>query len=348
MPVTARSLRSLALLAAATFACSLLAISGGEAQLPQRRPKTPAPVERPARVQANRPAPIAPPRQTTPAPPVALPAPVIPRNADGTVIVPVPTPWQRPEIEVARRIIAEVRAGTSTIPVPTPRAPLPPQRANAPVPNYVRDIAPIFQTRCISCHQAGGVGPFSIKSYEVIRGFGPMIQSLLTTTPVAPQLNSPGGEGVDAARHQAYAPVPPDQTAMIVRWFAANAPRGTGPEPLHEDASSVISKDRFAIEDLLRACAREANAYLDYVVSPATANRVRPDDALISLVGITRDFAQTNLDDLQPRFAAVERAATAEMARTGGANKQVLYEACLAKQYNEQWYRVPNFRPLVP
>jgi hypothetical protein len=42
-------------------------------------------------------------------------------------------------------------------------------------PTYWQDIAPIVNDRCVGCHQAGGVAPFPLDSYQVVKPMAPTI-----------------------------------------------------------------------------------------------------------------------------------------------------------------------------
>jgi hypothetical protein len=48
--------------------------------------------------------------------------------------------------------------------------------------SYAKTIAPILQKKCVSCHQKGGIGPFQMNSYEVVKGFAPMMRESVMTS----------------------------------------------------------------------------------------------------------------------------------------------------------------------
>ena len=93
--------------------------------------------------------------------------------------------------------------------------------------SYARDVAPIVQAKCVVCHQAGGLGPMQLTTYEQIRGFAPMIREVLSThrmPPFQPDVTvghwAPN-EGLSS-----------DQLKTMVHWIEAGAPRGAGEDPL--------------------------------------------------------------------------------------------------------------------
>jgi hypothetical protein len=98
--------------------------------------------------------------------------------------------------------------------------------------SYSKDIAPIIQAKCVSCHQKGGIAPFAMDSYEVVKGFAPMMRETIRTDRMPPYFADPhighfkNDQGMSA-----------DQTKTMVHWLEAGAPRGDGPDVLKEKAS---------------------------------------------------------------------------------------------------------------
>ena len=93
--------------------------------------------------------------------------------------------------------------------------------------SYAHDVAPIVQSKCVVCHQPGGLGPMQLTSYQQIKGFAPMIREVLQThrmPPFQPDVTvghwAPN-EGLSS-----------DQLKTLVHWIEAGAPRGAGEDPL--------------------------------------------------------------------------------------------------------------------
>ncbi len=103
--------------------------------------------------------------------------------------------------------------------------------------SYSKDIAPIIQDKCVSCHLKGGIGPFAMDSYEVVKGFAPMIRETVRTRRMPPYFADPhighfkNDQGLTA-----------DQTKTLVHWIEAGAPRGDGADPL------LVNKTRVAAD----------------------------------------------------------------------------------------------------
>src|SRR5690606_3153359 len=53
-------------------------------------------------------------------------------------------------------------------------------------PDYAKDVAPILKEKCAHCHVQGGIAPFAMNSYDIVRGFAPMIKEVLMTKRMPP------------------------------------------------------------------------------------------------------------------------------------------------------------------
>lgn len=93
--------------------------------------------------------------------------------------------------------------------------------------SYSETIAPMIKENCVRCHARGGIGPFAMSSYERVRGHAAMIREVLLTRRMPPWQADPhvGKFGNDFS-------ISPEQTATLVQWIDAGAPRGKGVDPL--------------------------------------------------------------------------------------------------------------------
>jgi hypothetical protein len=79
----------------------------------------------------------------------------------------------------------------------------------------------------VACHQQGGIGPMSLTSYQMVKGFAPMIREVIRTDRMPPYHADPHvGTFSDSKR------LSPDEIKTIVHWVEAGAPRGEGDDPL--------------------------------------------------------------------------------------------------------------------
>ena len=95
--------------------------------------------------------------------------------------------------------------------------------------SYAEQIAPILLDNCVSCHRAGGIGPWAMTDYNMIRGFSPMIREVIRTQRMPPWHADPAHGSFSNDRSLSEAEI---QT--LVHWIEAGSPRGKGPDPLVE------------------------------------------------------------------------------------------------------------------
>jgi mono/diheme cytochrome c family protein len=93
--------------------------------------------------------------------------------------------------------------------------------------SYARDIAPILEARCVVCHQDGGIGPFAMTNYDVVRGFAPMIREAVRTDTMPPW----HPDSAVGAFHN-NPDLTKDEARKLVHWIEAGALRGDGEDPL--------------------------------------------------------------------------------------------------------------------
>jgi len=135
-----------------------------------------------------------------------------------------------PSLVRSRDLQAALDAILTGHPVSTPRTrpvgcfiarlkPAPPGKAQAVT--YARDVAPILNRQCVSCHRPGAVGPFSLSSYREARVWARQIADVTPRQIMPPWKPVAGfGEFQDARSLTAR------EQATLARWAAAGAPEG--------------------------------------------------------------------------------------------------------------------------
>jgi hypothetical protein len=93
--------------------------------------------------------------------------------------------------------------------------------------SYEKTIAPMLMDKCVECHRTGGIGPWQMTSYEMIKGFAPMIREVVRTQRMPP---------ADIDEHYNVfvnnRGLSLDQARTLVHWIEAGSPRGSGADPL--------------------------------------------------------------------------------------------------------------------
>jgi hypothetical protein len=103
--------------------------------------------------------------------------------------------------------------------------------------SYSKEIAPILQEKCVSCHIKGGIGPFAMDGYEVVKGFSPMIRETLRTKRMPPYFPDP-----HIGQFQNDQGLKAEELKKLVHWIEAGAPRGDGPDPLAANKNRVAAE----------------------------------------------------------------------------------------------------------
>ncbi len=93
--------------------------------------------------------------------------------------------------------------------------------------SYARDVAPILEAKCVACHQEGGIGPFAMSSYDMVKGFSPMIREVIRTDRMPPYNADPHVGKFSDNKNMTAAEI-----RTLVHWIEAGAPRGEGVDPL--------------------------------------------------------------------------------------------------------------------
>ncbi|HVY90665.1 MAG TPA: hypothetical protein VG942_17495 [Hyphomonadaceae bacterium] len=93
--------------------------------------------------------------------------------------------------------------------------------------SYTKDIAPMLADKCVACHQTGGIAPFAMTSYDVVKGFAPTIREAVRTGRMPPWHADPT---IGKFNHDES--LSAEQTRTLVHWIEAGAPRGEGDDPL--------------------------------------------------------------------------------------------------------------------
>jgi len=95
--------------------------------------------------------------------------------------------------------------------------------------SYSEDIAPMLADNCVACHRDGGIGPWAMTDYNMVRGFSLMIREVVRTQRMPPWHADPAIGHFSNDRSLSA-----EQTQKLVHWIEAGAPRGEGPDPLTE------------------------------------------------------------------------------------------------------------------
>ena len=90
-------------------------------------------------------------------------------------------------------------------------------------PTFTKDIAPIFQQKCESCHRAEGMAPMSLSTYEDTRPWIKSISQRVGSRQMPPWHID---KTVGIQKFANDRSLSDDQIATILKWISSGAPRG--------------------------------------------------------------------------------------------------------------------------
>ena len=97
------------------------------------------------------------------------------------------------------------------------------QDGSAFAPDYARDVAPILQQKCVSCHNPDGIGPMPLLSYQQVRPFAALIKDRTGRRMMPPWHNDPN-TGIQQFKNDAS--LTEQQIATLAAWVDGGAPEG--------------------------------------------------------------------------------------------------------------------------
>ncbi len=93
--------------------------------------------------------------------------------------------------------------------------------------SYSQEVAPILRDNCTACHVGGGIAPWAMTEYAMVKGFAPMIREVVRTKRMPPWHSDPEiGQWHDSKA------LSDEHQRTLLRWIEAGAPRGEGADPL--------------------------------------------------------------------------------------------------------------------
>src|SRR4051812_49643223 len=90
-------------------------------------------------------------------------------------------------------------------------------------PTYNRDVAPILDSKCASCHRLGGIAPFSLTTAADAKAHASGIVRLTKAGVMPPWMPGPDSAPIVGRDHRRLTPT---ELQTLARWSAAGAPAG--------------------------------------------------------------------------------------------------------------------------
>jgi hypothetical protein len=164
--------------------------------------------------------------------------------------------------------------------------------------SYSKDVAPILADNCARCHREGGIAPFAMNSYAIVKGFAPMIREVVLTKRMPPGQIDPY-----VGHFKETYTLTPAETQKLIHWIEAGAQQDGAVDPLAQ-LTWPATKWALGEPDLIVKVPRQeipATGVLDYkrVVVPIELDRDRYVRASQYMAG-DRTVLHHTLNDLVP------------------------------------------------
>lgn len=138
-------------------------------------------------------------------------------------------------------------------------------------PSYSKDIAPILENNCVSCHHEGGIGPWSMSNHAMVRGWAPMMREVVMTRRMPPgQIDGHVGRPISDVAGLSI-----EDQQKLIHWIDAGAPMDAGEnDPL---AALTFENPKFTMgkpDMVLKVPAQKipASGIIDYRYVPVELN----------------------------------------------------------------------------
>jgi len=122
----------------------------------------------------------------------------------------------------------------------------------AAVPTFTKDVAPIFQNKCESCHRPDSIAPMSLQTYQDVRPWARSIRDRVASHNMPPWMIDPN---VGIQHYKNDRSLTQAQIDTIVKWASNGAPQGDPkdmPPPMKwEDGNGWHYTKQFGEPDLI-------------------------------------------------------------------------------------------------
>src|ERR1700684_3784119 len=116
--------------------------------------------------------------------------------------------------------------------------------ANKPQVTFTKDVAPLLQNRCQTCHRPDTFAPMSLLNYEDVRPWAKSIKQKVLAREMPPWYID---KNVGVRHFKTDVSLSDDELATIVNWVDAGAPKGDAadmPRPRKFDDSDQWHLDQ--------------------------------------------------------------------------------------------------------
>ncbi len=106
--------------------------------------------------------------------------------------------------------------------------------------SYTRDVQPLVERSCVSCHHNGGIAPFALDSYASVQPLAATMRAAIESKRMPPFFAS-----ADCNSYEGDLRFSAEEKALFKKWVDEGAPQGTDAESVHAviPAAPTIRRD---------------------------------------------------------------------------------------------------------
>lgn len=93
--------------------------------------------------------------------------------------------------------------------------------------SYSNDIAPILQSKCVTCHSPGNVAPWAMTNHAIVQSYAASIRDQVSSRRMPPWHADP-----EYGHFKNDMSLTGDEERKLIQWVNSGAPRGDGADPL--------------------------------------------------------------------------------------------------------------------
>lgn len=168
---------------------------------------------------------------------------VLARPANGTVLYRGDVGEADQGLEVALDAMGSGKTGTASL---APTGPLLALEPMPQPPSYTRDVAPILERRCVTCHSEGNIGPFNMDSHRRVAGRAEMMAESIRNGNMPPWNADPRFGHFSNAMG-----LNRDEKRTLLAWLDAGAPKDGDADPLAAIVPSPVPAWKLGQPDLV-------------------------------------------------------------------------------------------------
>lgn len=112
-------------------------------------------------------------------------------------------------------------------------------------PTFARDIAPILENSCLTCHRSDGVAPFALDSYQAAKDWAPAILDAVESRRMPPWAAHETDECEPRFGFKGDIRLTDDEIQMVRQWVEDDMPKGAAPYPVLSSVPAVPTLEQY-------------------------------------------------------------------------------------------------------